>query len=72
MLVNRKPIATPALGANAGSDTGILASADVSASGMSNGGQAPITGRYVLLAAIVDESIFDKARQLIREGDGLV
>ena len=64
--------ATLTLGANAGRDTGILASTDVSASGMSDGGQDPITGRDILLATIVDESIFDQARQLIREGDGLV
>lgn len=64
--------ATLTLGANAGRDTGILASTDVSASGMSDGGQDPITGRDILLATIVDESMFDQARQLIREGDGLV
>jgi hypothetical protein len=64
--------ATLILGADAGRDTGILASIDVSASGMSDGGQTPITGRDILLATIVDESIFDQARQLIREGDGLV
>lgn len=64
--------ATLTLGANAGRDTGILISTDVSASGMSDGGQDPITGRDILLATIVDESIFDQARQLIREGDGLV
>lgn len=64
--------ATLTLGANAGDDTGILASTDVSVSGMSDAGQDPITGRDILLAAIIDESIFDKTRQLIREGDGLV
>lgn len=64
--------ATLTLGANDGRDTGILASADVSASGMSDGGQAPIAGRDILIAAVVDESIFDKAIQLIKEGDGLV
>lgn len=64
--------ATLSLGTDVGRDTGILASTDVSASGMSDGGQAPITGQDILLTAIVDESIFDKAKQLIREGDGLV
>lgn len=65
--------ATLTLGANSGHrDTGILASTDVSASGMSDGGQSPITGRDVLLAAIVDESVFEQARQLIHKGDGLV
>jgi len=64
--------ATLTLGVNSGRDTGILASTDVSASGMSDGGQSPITGRDIILGATVDESIFDKARQLIKEGDGLV
>lgn len=64
--------ATLTLGANAGRDTGILASADVSASGMSDGGESPITGRDILLAAVVDEPMFEKARQIIKEGDGLI
>ncbi|MDR3541327.1 MAG: hypothetical protein P4L69_10235 [Desulfosporosinus sp.] len=64
--------ATLTLGANAGRDTGILTSTDVSASGMSDAGQDPITGSDILLATTVDESIFDQTRQLIREGNGLV
>ena len=64
--------ATLTLGASTGRDTGILTSTDVSASGMSDGGQDPITGSDILLATIGDESIFDQTRQLIREGDGLV
>jgi len=64
--------ATLTLGANAGQDSGILLSADVSASGMSDGGQDPITGRDIILGAVVDEARFDQCRQLIREGDGLV
>lgn len=64
--------ATLTLGANVGQDSGILLSADVSASGMSDGGQDPITGRDIILGAVVDKAIFDKCRQLIREGDGLV
>lgn len=40
--------------------------------GMSDGGQEPITGRDIVLGAVVDQDIFDKCRQLIREGDGLV
>ncbi|MDP4160186.1 MAG: hypothetical protein Q8911_10570 [Bacillota bacterium] len=60
------------LGANAGRDTGILISTDVCASGMSDGGNNPITGRDILLGTVVNESIFDKVRQLIREGNGLV
>lgn len=64
--------ATLTLGANAGQDTGILLSADVNASGMSDGGQESITGRDIILGAVVDEAIIDKCRQLIREGNGLV
>lgn len=64
--------ATLTLGASGGRDTGILASADISASGMSNGGQSPITGRDIVLAAIVDKSIFDQAIQFIKDGDGSV
>lgn len=63
---------TLTLGANAGQDSGILLSADVSASGMSDGGQDPITGRDTILGAVVDEAIFDQCRELIRAGDGLV
>lgn len=64
--------ATLTVGATAGRDTGILASADVGASGMSDGGQAPITGRDILIAAVVDESVFDQAIQFIKDGNGLV
>ncbi|TGE32027.1 hypothetical protein [Desulfosporosinus sp. Sb-LF] len=64
--------ATLTLGINAGQDTGILVSTDVSATGMSDGGQNPITGRDIILGTVVDESIFEKARLLIKEGDGVV
>lgn len=60
------------LGAGGGKDTGILVSADVSASGMSDGGQDSITGRDVLIAAIVDEAVFDQSIQLIKDAGGLV
>ncbi|ODA40362.1 hypothetical protein [Desulfosporosinus sp. BG] len=64
--------ATLTLGANGGQDTGILASSNVCASGMSDGGQAPISGRDILVAAVVDESVFDRAIQLIKDADGIV
>ncbi len=64
--------ATLTLGSSGGRDTGILLSSDVSASGMSDGGQNPITGRDIVLAAIVDESIFEKAIQFVKDADGLV
>lgn len=64
--------ATLTLGASGGRDTGILASADVSASGMSDGGDNPITGRDIVLAAVVDQSVFDQAVKFVKEADGLV
>jgi len=64
--------ATLTLGANEGRDSGILLSTDVNASGMSDGEQDPITGRDIILGAVVNEAIWDRCRQLIREGDGLV
>lgn len=64
--------ATLTLGASGDRDSGILASADVSASGMSDGGDNPITGRDILLATIVDETVFDQAMQFIKDADGLV
>lgn len=64
--------ATLTLGAHGGQDTGILTSSNVCASGMSDGGQAPISGRDILIAAVVDESLFDTVRQLIKDADGIV
>lgn len=51
---------------------GILAAADVTASGMSDGGSEVITGRDILLTAVVDESIYDQAMSVIQEYGGLV
>jgi hypothetical protein len=53
-------------------DVGPLTAADPSASGMSDGGQSSITGRDVLLAAIVDESQFEQLRNEIRSQGGLI
>ncbi|HVJ50044.1 hypothetical protein [Desulfitobacterium sp.] len=53
-------------------DVGPLTAADTSASGMSNGGGSFVTGRDVLLAAIVDESQFDSLREQIRSNGGLI
>lgn len=50
----------------------ILSAADVSASGMSDGGQGGPTGRDILLTAVVEEQIFDKALQVIKDGGGQV
>jgi hypothetical protein len=53
-------------------DIGPLTAADTSASGMSDGGGSSVTGRDVLLAAIVDESQFEQLRQQIRSQGGLI
>lgn len=50
----------------------ILAAADVTASGMSDGGQDAVTGRDVLLTAVIDEQNVDQALRIIREAGGLV
>lgn len=54
------------------SNLGPLTAADTSASGMSDGGGSYVTGRDVLLAAIVDESQFDSLREQIRSNGGLI
>ena len=53
-------------------DVGPLTASDPTASGMSDGGQSSITGRDVLLAAIVDDSQFDQIRSDIRSNGGLI
>jgi len=51
---------------------GILMAADPSASGLSHGGQGGPTGRDILLTAVVDESVYEKALRLIEEAGGQV
>lgn len=53
-------------------DVGPLTATDTAASGMSDGGQNSITGRDVLLAAIVDESQFERIRSEIRSLGGMI
>ncbi|HHY26646.1 MAG TPA: hypothetical protein GX523_07835 [Desulfitobacterium dehalogenans] len=53
-------------------DVGPLTAADTSASGMSDGGGTAVSGRDILLAAIVDESQFEQLRQEIGEQGGLI
>lgn len=50
----------------------ILAGADASASGMSDGGDNDITGRDILLTAVVEESFYEEALKLVRSGGGLL
>lgn len=56
----------------AGHDAEVLASADNAASGMSDGGRNAISGRDIVLAAVVDDNVFEQARQVVRENGGLV
>lgn len=50
----------------------ILAAADVDASGMSDGGQGGPSGRDVLLTAVMEEQVFDKALKLVKDGGGML
>lgn len=53
-------------------DAGVLAAASVSASGMSSGGpDNRVTGRDILLTAIVDEEDYDQAVEICRQAGAL-
>lgn len=51
---------------------GILAAADVSASGMSDGGDTVITGRNILLTVVLDETSYEEALSIIESGGGMI
>jgi hypothetical protein len=53
-------------------DASVLAASDVSASGMSDGGPGSITERDILLTAVVDDLVHQRALQAIREAGGMV
>jgi len=53
-------------------DEGILIAADPAASGMSDGGGGGVTGLDVILAAVVDESIYEQALRVIDGAGGQV
>ncbi len=55
-----------------GSSSSILAAADITASGMSDGGQGGPTGKDILLTAVVDESIHHQALQIVEQAGGMV
>lgn len=55
-----------------GETSAILAAADPSASGMSDGGQGGPTGRDILLTVVVEDESFDKAMKIIEEAGGMV
>jgi len=54
-------------------DAGILASASISASGMSSGGDDnETTGRDILLTIVIEEEDFEKAMAIVQEEGALV
>ncbi|CEH30780.1 hypothetical protein AM501_30115 [Aneurinibacillus migulanus] len=50
---------------------GILLAADVSASGMSDGGQDDITGRDILLTVVVEEPKHHQALHIVEQSGGM-
>lgn len=52
-------------------DAAVLAAADVDASGLAGGAESGLTGRDVVLAAVVDESIYEQALRVVHEGGGI-
>jgi hypothetical protein len=70
---NIASLATLTQGAEISSrDEGILIAADPSASGLSDGGDGGVTGRDILLTAVVDESVYEQALRVIEQGGGMV
>ncbi|NGM81838.1 hypothetical protein G5B47_05380 [Paenibacillus sp. 7124] len=53
-------------------DAGVMAAADPSASGMSDGGAGGPTGRDILLTVVVDEGSFHQALSIIEEAGGML
>ncbi|MDF2927506.1 MAG: hypothetical protein K0R57_6420 [Paenibacillaceae bacterium] len=55
-------------------DAAILMAADPAASGLSNrsGGMGTVTGRDILLTAVMDDSVHSKAVRLVEEAGGLL
>ncbi|MDP5273072.1 hypothetical protein [Chengkuizengella axinellae] len=53
-------------------DVGILAASDVSASGMSDGGQGKPTGKDILLTVVIDMEQYQQAIQVIEASGGMV
>ncbi|NBD27149.1 hypothetical protein [Paenibacillus glycinis] len=55
-----------------GPDAGILAAASVSASGYSSGGpENRVTGRDIMLVAIVEEADYEEADRIVRDAGAL-
>ncbi len=65
-------LADMTMGANVSSrSAGILAAADPSASGMSDGGQDELAGRDILLTAVMPEEVHHQALQVIEQAGGI-
>ncbi|WP_274363240.1 hypothetical protein [Paenibacillus thermotolerans] len=65
-------LATLSLDADiSGKSPGILMAAGPDASGMSHGGEGMVTGRDILLTAVVDESVHHQALKVVEECGGL-
>ena len=57
---------------DSGPDSRVLLDADVTASGLSSGGNEAATGHDILLTAVVDEAKHHQALDLLREAGALV
>ncbi|NEW05179.1 hypothetical protein GK047_03980 [Paenibacillus sp. SYP-B3998] len=53
-------------------DEGILVAADPAASGLSDGGNGGVTGIDIVLAAVVDEGVYEQAIRVIESAGGSV
>jgi hypothetical protein len=53
-------------------DAAILAAASPAASGMSDGGAEFVTGRDILLTAVVNEDVYEQAMRVIEQSGGMV
>lgn len=55
-----------------GRSAGVLLAADVDASGMSDGGQGGLTGKDILLTAVVEEDVHHQALRIIEQAGGML
>ena len=53
-------------------DAGVLMAVDPTAAGMSDGGPTAVTGRDILLTAVVDEALHEQALHVVRKAGGMV
>jgi hypothetical protein len=66
-------LATLSLDADiSGKSPGVLMAAGTDASGLSDGGGGGVTGRDILLTAVVDESVHHQALRVVEEAGGML